>query len=466
MNKFTALTLSALITATAIVARDKRTKTLPADSDYNAIAHYFSSYLNGDTMPFTAHFTLKPTDTHAVAERVWNEWKEANRQLHAEKLPTEIAAISDDAHYQWQLPAELEPEAVMPYYYGYKGERDGKYPFYIYLHGSGPKAQEWATGLKLAQRFDDSPSVYFVPQIPNEGEYYRWWQKAKQWAWNKLLRQVMLQDDLIDHNRIYLLGISEGGYGSQRLASFYADYLAGAGPMAGGEPLINAPAENLRNTAFCFHTGEKDFMFLRNELTAITGATLDSLQESHSDGYTHAVVIVPDRGHSIDYSVTTPWLRQHTRNPHPKHISWEDFEMDGWHRNGFHNLYVNQRSIPDDQSRTYYQMDINGNHIDIKVDWVTYKVTKEDRRFGFSIGLLFEKSYTPATSGSFTVYLNDQLVDLSKKINLTVNGNRVFNGKLVPNIENIVNSCARYFDRSRLYPAAITVNLSTMEVQE
>lgn len=354
----------------------------------------------------------------------------------------------------------------MPFYYGYKGDTDGEYPFYIYMHGSGPKASEWATGLKLVQGFDDSPSAYFVPQIPNEGEYYRWWQKSKQWVWNKLLRQIMLKNDFIDHNRIYMFGISEGGYGSQRLASFYADYLAGAGPMAGGEPLVNAPAENLRNTAFSFHTGDKDFMFLRNELTAVAASTLDSLQAKYPDGYVHNVVLEPDRGHSIDYSVTTPWLKRHVRNPYPKHVNWENFEMDGWYRNGFYNLYVSQRSNPDEQSRTYYQLDIDGNNIDVKVDLVTYKVAKEDKRFGFSIGVLFDKTYVPATSGIFTIYLNDQLIDLSKKVNLTVNDKKVFSGKLMLDIKNVVNSCTRYFDRSRLYPAAITVDLSIMEARQ
>lgn len=469
MNKFIALSLAALLAAPSVaIARDKKVKSLPANYNYNAIENYFSSYLNGDNAPFNVSYSIKSNDISSVENKVWNEWKKANENFKEEKLPAAVPNICDckEINYKWQLPAELEPNAIMPYYYGYKGNGENeKYPFYIYMHGSGPKAQEWSTGLKLAEYFNDSPSVYFVPQIPNEGEYYRWWQKSKQWAWNKLLRQIMLKNN-IDNNHIYMFGISEGGYGSQRLASFYADYLAGAGPMAGGEPLINAPAENLRNIAFSFHTGDKDFGFLRNELTTITGNTLDSLQKIYPDGYVHNVVLEPGRGHSIDYSVTTPWLKQYTRNPYPKHVNWENFEMDGWYRDGFYNLYVNQRSNPDEKSRTYYQMDIEGNNIDIKVDLVTYTVAREDRRFGFSIGMIFKKTYTPATSGNFTVYLNDKLVDLNKKVNLTVNGKKIFSGKLTPNIENMVNSCARYFDPTRIYPTAITVDLSTMKAEQ
>src|SRR3712207_9049605 len=68
----------------------------------------------------------------------------------------------------------LEPDAVMPYYWGTKGEKPEKgYPLYLYMHGSGGKESEWATGLSICQRFADAPSVYFIPQIPNEGAYYR-----------------------------------------------------------------------------------------------------------------------------------------------------------------------------------------------------------------------------------------------------------------------------------------------------
>ena len=115
-----------------------------------------------------------------------------------------------------------------------KGDAE-QYPLFLYLHGSGPRDQEFQTGLLLAKRFADAPSVYFIPQIPQEGKWYRWWQRSKQWAFEKLLRQWLLSAS-VDPNRLYVFGISEGGYGSQRLASFYADYWAAAGPMAGGEP--------------------------------------------------------------------------------------------------------------------------------------------------------------------------------------------------------------------------------------
>ena len=204
------------------------------------VIDFFTDYLAGEERTFKGKIKIAPEDIDLQQTIVWNAWVEANNQFEEEKL-IPLAPLKEGKAGAWHLPEELEPDAVLNYYWGTKGEalpQEGL-PMYIYTHGSGPRDQEWATGLKLCQRFDDAPSIYFIPQIPNMGNYYRWWQKSKQYAWEKLLREALVSGK-VNPDRIYILGISEGGYGSQRLAAFYADYLAAAGPMAGGEPLKNA----------------------------------------------------------------------------------------------------------------------------------------------------------------------------------------------------------------------------------
>ena len=326
----------------------------------------------------------------------------------------------------WALPDSLEPNARMNFYLGAKGEKpqDG-YPVFIYLHGSGPRENEWATGLRLARMFQDGPSMYIVPQIPQEGVWYRWWQRSKQWAWEKILR-ILLSMPEVDKNRIYVFGISEGGYGSQRLASFYADYWAAAGPMAGGEPLVNAPVENIGNVPFSFLTGDKDYMFYRHLLTKTTGEKLDSMQRIYPNEYKHRVELIPDKGHSIDYTPTTPWLTQHKRNAQPRHFIWENLEMDGLKRNAFYNLQVLKE---DNAFRTQYEFTANAdNCIDLKVDAVKYNTTWKDPRWG--IDMLFSKDLTPAQHGHLRIFLSDQLVDLNQKVTIRINGKEVFNGKI------------------------------------
>lgn len=350
--------------------------------------------------------------------------KEAQDVAEFRKLLTD--SLSKANVTTWTLPDSLEPNAKMNFYLGVKGDmpKDG-YPVFLYLHGSGPREHEWANGLRLANMFQDGPSMYIVPQIPQEGAWYRWWQRSKQWAWERILRILMSMPE-VDKNRIYVFGISEGGYGSQRLASFYADYWAAAGPMAGGEPLINAPVENLAHVPLSFLTGDKDFMFYRHLLTKTTGEKLDSMQRLFPNEYKHRVELIPDKGHSIDYTPTTPWLAQHKRNAQPRHFIWENLEMDGLKRNAFYNLQVLEET---DAYRTRYEFTANAdNSIDIKVDGVKYNATWKDPHWG--IDMLFSKDLTPVQHGHLRVFLSDQLVDLKKKVTVRINGKQVFCGKV------------------------------------
>lgn len=353
----------------------------------------------------------------------------------------------------WTLPDSLEPNAKMNFYLGVKGDmpKEG-YPVFLYLHGSGPRANEWATGLKLAKHFNDGPSMYIVPQIPQEGEWYRWWQRSKQWTWEKVLRIILSMPE-VDKNRIYVFGISEGGYGSQRLASFYADYWAAAGPMAGGEPLINAPVENLAHVPLSFLTGDRDFMFYRHLLTKTTGEKLDSMQHIHPNEYVHRVKLLEGYGHSIDYTPTTPWLAQHKRNAQPRHFLWENFEMDGLKRNAFYNLQVLEE---EDEFRTKYEFTANAdNSIDIKVDAVKYNPTWKDPRWG--INMLFSKEFTPAQHGHLRIFLSDQFVDLKKKVTVRINGKEVFNGKVKGSKKNQKLAHELWGDPMRNFKHAVEV---------
>lgn len=427
--------------------------SLCASAQPNDYRSFFADRLSGKSTEYVEGRKLKVKAVAKERAKVWEAWVDVNRICKEERL-IPLAPISSDTKGVFAIPETLEPNARMPYYYGSKGQQPKEgYPFFLYLHGSGPKTQEWATGLKLAQYFKDEPSVYMVPQIPNEGEYYRWYQRSKQYVWNKVLRQV-LANGVMNPDRLYIFGISEGGYGSQRLASFYADYLAGAGPMAGGEPLKNAPVENCMNIAFSLLTGALDKGFYRDVLTTYTRESFDSLQTLYPEHCVHRIELIPGRGHSIDYSPTTPWLKDHVRNPWPTTFLWEDFEMDGQHRSGFYNLVVKQRP---DEKRTRYELQIRDNVVDLRVSNVHYTTLQKDPHWG--IEMKFSRTYTPSTRGKWLIYLNEHLVDLNKKVIVRVNGKEVFNDKVTCSTAHLVNSLVEFYDPQRIYPAAVAVEL-------
>ena len=206
------------------------------------IDDFFVSFLKGEQTVFESN---KRREIQRMRVEIWTAWREAvneNEEFKLAKMDKDTVVSAG----KWKLPPELENNAVMNFTLFNKGKKPlTGYPLFLYLHGSGPKEKEYARGLELTKGFNDAPSVYFVPQIPNEGGYYRWWQRAKIYAWERLLRLAMVSGDY-NPDKIYIVGISEGAYGTQRLTSYFADYLAGGGAMAGGE---------LRQYGFLAHNG-------------------------------------------------------------------------------------------------------------------------------------------------------------------------------------------------------------------
>lgn len=388
-----------------------------------------------------------------MRQKAWKEWVKTYNAQDDLRLPTP-AELSKKTSFYWDIPTEFEPNARMKFYSGTKGERPAEgYPLFLYLHGSGPSNEEWETGWQLAKDFKDAPALYYVPRIPNEGEYYRWWQKGKLWIWERLLRHALV-DGHTDPNRIYLFGISEGGYGSQRLASYYADYLAAAGPMAGGEPLINAPVENLAALPFSLLTGEKDMMFYRNYLTQFTGDKLDSLATRYPGQYTHRVALQEGRGHGIDYSQTTPWMISFKRNATPDSFRWENYEIDGVKRNSFYNIEVLEEESG--EQRTFYDYQIKDNRVVLSVSQVKYTPTLVEPNWG--IALIHDRSTTPATHGKLRLYFNEHTIDASRPVEVVLNGKTVFQGILKAEKGNMQQALRVWGDPSRIFPYATLID--------
>ncbi len=426
--------------------------------DEYSVVRYFNSSLSNGFHSFDDGDAVIDTDIASMRENIWDIWKSIVKGYDEEKL-IELDLLENRKTGSWQLPPELEQNATMPYYFGcneYPALTRDKYPLFLYMHGSGDKNQEWETGIGLCLRRFYSPAIYFVPQIPNAyGEYYRWAIQSKQWAWEKLLRLAFVNDN-VDANKIYFFGISEGGYGSQRLASFYADYLAGAGPMAGGEPLKNAPMENVANIAFSLRTGELDDGFGRNLLTRAALNAADSLASLYPGHFNHFIEVIPGYGHSIDYQPTTPWLSQYTRDPHPDFFIWENYDMYGRYRTSFYNLQVIEDARENSGSRACYEYKRVGNTINLDVRTVEYTTTYTQG----GIPMLFRKEYYNAEKGVVRIYLNEDEFDLSKPVTLYLNGWKIFEGKVQASVKSMIESCALFYDPERLFPAALDVDIA------
>jgi predicted esterase len=435
-----------LLSAASLVQGQEKLRNF----DAKEVEAYFTARLANYTKEdFLVHASMetkmKQVDVMPLQKQVWALWKSVNDSVDA--LPSPSIAVVKQLEYtlhQW----ELFNESPLPYYYLEKGNTKGaKAPLFLNLHGSGPKDTELKATLAWSLRYRDWPSRYFIPQIPNE-RHYRWWLRPTQFAWERLLRLAMI-DTGIDPNRIYVMGISEGGYGSQRLGAFYADYLAGAGPMAGGEPLKNAPPTNFRHISFSLQTGENDIGFQRNQFTLKAKVAFDSLERVFPGDYVHKVELQAAKGHGIDYTTTTPWLSQYTRKVNPAQLSWVWFPMDGRYRKGFYNIAINKSPVDTINGIVYDRADF---HVDVNRSTNTIIVKTQLLNADMT-------ACSPVRKGEISIYLNDQLVDLRKKVRIVYNDKEVYNARVPLLLSTLVESCALFADPYRLYPAKLQIAL-------
>ena len=100
-----------------------------------------------------------------------------------------------------------------------------------------------------------------------------------------------------------------------------------------------------------------------------------------------------------------------------------------------------------------------GNTVDQKINTVKYvekKVSDYYKQY-FHLVLLYDKVYEPAKGGKLRVYLSPELLDLSKPVRVLVNGQQVYSGMVKADWSHLVESCSRFFDPERLFPAAIDI---------
>lgn len=115
----------------------------------------------------------------------------------------------------------------------YRGKPAERWPLILFLHGAGERGNDLDLvkrhGLaKIVEQSEDLPFVTVSPQCP-----------ADSWWWREFDALTGLLDEIvetlaIDTDRIYLTGLSMGGYGTWHFATKHPDRFAAIAPICGG----------------------------------------------------------------------------------------------------------------------------------------------------------------------------------------------------------------------------------------
>jgi len=199
---------------------------------------------------------------------------------------------------------------------GYSARSSKRWPLILFLHGIGERGTDpWKVAVhgppKVAERLTNFPFIVVSPQCPN-GE---WWSNEVLTA---LLDEVTAKYK-VDSGRVYLTGLSMGGFGAWNLALAFPERFAAVAPICGGGNPYLPTAYNAKRKAalkslpfWVFH-GDKDPAVALGESERM----VDGLKKFGCDV---KFTVYPGVGHdSWTQTYSNPalyeWFLEHERKP-------------------------------------------------------------------------------------------------------------------------------------------------------
>ncbi len=120
---------------------------------------------------------------------------------------------------------------------GYGDDREKRHPMIVFLHGSGDPEYDsqfvLSYGLPAVLELGEEPEGFdFVVISPQAFPGSAWWADGQMQLIDDLVAE-MLDTYLVDPERVYLTGLSMGGYGSWYLGSAYPERYAAVASLSG-----------------------------------------------------------------------------------------------------------------------------------------------------------------------------------------------------------------------------------------
>lgn len=181
---------------------------------------------------------------------------------------TDLSTLMDKRTYK-KDKASLNYRLFVPA--GYKADDKTTYPLVVFLHGAGERGDDNTAQLKhgvkdfvKSENQKKNPCIVIAPQCPADqawvyGMIKKLEKKKPAVESGDLILELigsMQKEYRIDPKRIYLTGLSMGGFGTWGLIARKPDLFAAAVPICGGGDAKKADTI-AKIPIWCFH-GEKD----------------------------------------------------------------------------------------------------------------------------------------------------------------------------------------------------------------
>lgn len=217
--------------------------------------------------------------------------------LHTHQLITQVTK-SVKMNYLLYLPE------------GYEQDEERQWPLILFLHGAGERGDDISkvTGIpKFAEHVPSLPFITVSPQCP-ENSFWPLEHDALLAVLDEIVASYR-----VDNKRVYLTGLSMGGYGTWSLGSLYPERFAAIAPVCGGG--IPSLVKGLVHTpVWAFHGAKDDVVKLEESERMV-----DALRAC---GGNVKLTVYPEADHdSWSETYANPelysWLLNHLLTPEP-----------------------------------------------------------------------------------------------------------------------------------------------------
>ncbi|WHZ29077.1 MAG: hypothetical protein OJF51_003877 [Nitrospira sp.] len=355
--------------------------------------------------------------------------------------------IRDGRTYQSQPVGNLPDEQIVirgqtyplsllvpPAYHASKA-----YALVICLHGFGFTGEEYLARWRARLGED---YLLACPTYPSGA----WFTRRAEELVLETIREVEHRYH-IDADRVFLTGMSNGGIGAWLIGMHHAPLFAGLAPMASGLDDVLMPfLANLRNTPVYIIHGAKDRV-MPADLSRSIARELDALgypyvyrehQREHpmAGGHYFPREELPD---------LVAWFNRQRREPLPTRLT---VVRDGSHFQSFNWIRLDatdpiaafSEDLVDKRDerikrRMYARLDasiVETNRIEVKAEHVQ----------------------------RYSLFLNEQLIDVSKPLTVVTNGRLSFEGIVTPSIETLLRQARLRHDPERLFSVHLAIAIA------
>ncbi|MGQ9608211.1 MAG: prolyl oligopeptidase family serine peptidase [bacterium] len=191
----------------------------------------------------------------------------------------------------------------------YSSDPEKKFPMILFLHGAGERGDNLELlkvhGIpKIIEKDENFPFITVSPQCPSES----WWTMESE-ALEALLNDI-INKYKVDVDRIYLTGLSMGGYGTWSLAIKNPNTFAAIAPICGGgDPKKVCAIKDV--PAWVFHGAKDEIVPLQQSENMVK-----ALKECGGDV---KFTVYPEAGHdswtaTYDNPELYEWFLKHSRS--------------------------------------------------------------------------------------------------------------------------------------------------------